>query len=279
MPSGLAGTAGPRPELLGSGYLLVGDGATPLGQLGLTADAAVLLLIAHRGEWVTDERVHPSRRVLNVESIAAVLAVALLTGLVLARPWFMRWGSTTSELQATWPGDELVLDANYLSQHAVTIRAPPSAVWPWLAQLGQNRAGFYSYAWLENLFGLGVRNADRIHPEQYIFFLWSTDILVLLIVEQQTLVALMEPLAHNGSTLGVAQHRAGQDEEVVELEPAGVPALAGGLEREAADGRAELEHACLDVVAGTIDGRARRGDPIAHRGRCRASFPGGRFSS
>jgi hypothetical protein len=149
----------------GSGYLLVSAWPTPLGQVGLVMDIAVLLLIAHRGEWLTDERDHPSRRVLNVESVAAALAIALLTGLVLARPWHMRWGSTASELRAAWPGDELVPVANYLSQHAVTIQAPPGAVWPWLAQLGQERGGFYSYAWAENLFGLGIRNADRVHPE------------------------------------------------------------------------------------------------------------------
>jgi hypothetical protein len=38
-------------------------------------------------------------------------------------------------------------------------------VWPWLAQIGQDRAGFYSYTWLENVVLAGMRNADRIHPE------------------------------------------------------------------------------------------------------------------
>jgi hypothetical protein len=32
-------------------------------------------------------------------------------------------------------------------------------------QLGQDRAGFYSYAWLEQLAGADIHNADRIHPE------------------------------------------------------------------------------------------------------------------
>jgi Polyketide cyclase / dehydrase and lipid transport len=47
----------------------------------------------------------------------------------------------------------------------VTIDAPPEAVWPWVAQIGQDRGGFYSYEWLENLAGCDMRNADRIHPE------------------------------------------------------------------------------------------------------------------
>jgi Polyketide cyclase / dehydrase and lipid transport len=48
---------------------------------------------------------------------------------------------------------------------AITIDAPPEAVWPWVAQIGQDRGGFYSYEWLENLAGCDLRNADLIHPE------------------------------------------------------------------------------------------------------------------
>jgi hypothetical protein len=48
---------------------------------------------------------------------------------------------------------------------AITIQAPPERVWPWLAQIGQGRGGFYSYAWLENLFGCQIVNADRVHTE------------------------------------------------------------------------------------------------------------------
>ena len=51
------------------------------------------------------------------------------------------------------------------STRAVTVEAPPEAVWPWLAQLGQDRAGFYSYDWLENLAGCEMHNADAVHAE------------------------------------------------------------------------------------------------------------------
>jgi hypothetical protein len=51
------------------------------------------------------------------------------------------------------------------STRALTVHAPPAAIWPWLVQLGQGRGGFYSYEWLENLFAAGVHNADRIIPE------------------------------------------------------------------------------------------------------------------
>ena len=48
---------------------------------------------------------------------------------------------------------------------AITITAPPEAIWSWLAQLGQGRGGFYSHEWVENLMGLDIHNADRILPE------------------------------------------------------------------------------------------------------------------
>jgi hypothetical protein len=63
------------------------------------------------------------------------------------------------------PGDELLEDADILATRAITIDAPPSAVWPWLVQMGPGRAGAYIYDWIENLFGLNMHSADRLHPE------------------------------------------------------------------------------------------------------------------
>jgi hypothetical protein len=57
-----------------------------------------------------------------------------------------------------------VAGATMVTTRAITIDAPPDAVWPWLVQMGQDRAGFYSYDWLENLFGLHIHNADRVVP-------------------------------------------------------------------------------------------------------------------
>jgi hypothetical protein len=39
------------------------------------------------------------------------------------------------------PGDELVADAKVRWNHAVTIRARPAEIWPWLVQMGCQRAG------------------------------------------------------------------------------------------------------------------------------------------
>jgi hypothetical protein len=62
-------------------------------------------------------------------------------------------------------GDETVTDPGIQHTRAVAIDAPAGQVWQWLAQIGQDRGGFYSYTWLENLAGCRMRNADRIRPE------------------------------------------------------------------------------------------------------------------
>jgi hypothetical protein len=92
--------------------------------------------------------------------VAAVSAYSFLI-----RPWHLRWGATDDEATMPLPGDELVDDPKLNATHAITINAPPADVWPWLVQIGQNRGGFYSYSWLENLVGCQMPNVDRVVPE------------------------------------------------------------------------------------------------------------------
>ena len=77
----------------------------------------------------------------------------------------MRWGATDDEVNDTVPGDELVPAADLTATRAVTVRASADGVWPWLAQLGQGRGGFYSYDFLENLVGCSIHSAERVVPE------------------------------------------------------------------------------------------------------------------
>ena len=84
---------------------------------------------------------------------------------VLARRRYLRWGCTAAEVASALPGDELVPNVNVTATRAVSIAAPDDAVWPWVAQLGQGRGGFYSYDFLENLAGCDIHSADRIVPE------------------------------------------------------------------------------------------------------------------
>ena len=80
----------------------------------------------------------------------------------LVRSWHLRWGATSAEVAAPMPGDELVVRTSFNATRAITIDAPPPAVWPWIVQLGFGRAGFYSY----DLFDNAARpSAERILPE------------------------------------------------------------------------------------------------------------------
>jgi hypothetical protein len=78
----------------------------------------------------------------------------------------LRWGASEEEASAPLPGDELLEDADGIATRAIDVAAPPSAVWPWIAQMGPApRGGAYTYDWIENLLGLDMHSADRVLPE------------------------------------------------------------------------------------------------------------------
>jgi hypothetical protein len=107
--------------------------------------------------------------------VGLIVLGALLVGLfALTLPAIQRWGATDAEVARTLPGDELIAQPLVRWTHAVTINAPPAAVWPWIAQLGDTRGGYYSYTFIENRvsaltgakdYNVIYVNADRIHPE------------------------------------------------------------------------------------------------------------------
>lgn len=81
-------------------------------------------------------------------------------------PKIRYWGSTQEDRAKSLPGDELVPKPPILiMNHIITIDAPPEKIFPYFVQLGQDRAGFYSYDWLERLSGFGIYNSYYIHPE------------------------------------------------------------------------------------------------------------------
>jgi hypothetical protein len=101
------------------------------------------------------------------------MAMAALVGYdTFVRPRMLCWGSTVGERHEVLPGDEIVADVMSHHTKAVTIDAPPERVWPWLIQIGDRRAGFYSYDWVERYLFPGAvhyiegnHSATRIHPE------------------------------------------------------------------------------------------------------------------
>ena len=81
------------------------------------------------------------------------------------RRWCLTWGARPEEVSRNLPGDELLADAGIVSTRAITVDAPPGAIWPWLVQMGSGRGGVYTYDWIENLLGLNMHSARRILPQ------------------------------------------------------------------------------------------------------------------
>jgi hypothetical protein len=100
---------------------------------------------------------------LGARAVAVGSAVA--AGVAVLRAGYLRWGATNEEVNMALPGDQLVPHADVTATRAITVRAAAADVWPWIAQLGQGRGGFYSYDFLENLVGCEIHSADRIVSE------------------------------------------------------------------------------------------------------------------
>ena len=95
----------------------------------------------------------PGRHARTLAHGAAEAASALpaMATSPLLRPGNLRWGATDEEVERVMPGDDLVRVSHFTATRAITIGAPPDDVWPWLLQVGIDRAGFYSYDLLDNL--------------------------------------------------------------------------------------------------------------------------------
>ncbi len=103
---------------------------------------------------------------LAVTIVAFLIILAAFAAYTFAvRPWFLSWGTTASERTRALLGDDAWIGGAVSGTRAVTIEAPPEKVWPWLVQIGQDRAGFYSYDWLENLALADIHNTFEIRPQ------------------------------------------------------------------------------------------------------------------
>ncbi len=120
---------------------------------------------------VTHWAERPQRHSLNTSardvfqglSGAAIIFAAFCSPFL--RPARSHWGLARNVATRARPGDELVPKPRWGWTHGIEIAAEAAQVWPWIAQIGADRAGFYSYQWLENLVGCNVQNAAAIHPE------------------------------------------------------------------------------------------------------------------
>jgi proline iminopeptidase len=99
---------------------------------------------------------------MSRESKLVTVSLAFCAYAFGVRPRLRRWGATDHELHESYPGADLVPDGRRSATTARTIAGPPSAVWPWLVQMGVDRGGWYSWDRLDNF---GRRSTERIHPE------------------------------------------------------------------------------------------------------------------
>lgn len=99
------------------------------------------------------------QRLLGVGAALASPAYFLLL-----RPRLLNWGASAKEQRRPLPGDGLTPCPVFQGTRALTVNAPVAYVWPWLAQLGQDRAGLYTPPLLERLLGAGTVNVDWIIP-------------------------------------------------------------------------------------------------------------------
>ena len=112
------------------------------------------------------------------------------------RHWFSRWGTTPEELDRVMPGDAQIPRPTSTSTGAITVNAPPQAIWPWLVQMGTGRGGLYSYDWLDRLFGFLDRpSATRILPEYQHLAVgdkipWGRDELTVAVLDPDRSLAL-----------------------------------------------------------------------------------------
>ena len=100
-------------------------------------------------------------RVLALFGTAAALLGVLL---LLVRPWYVTWGTTEAERLRALPGDEFG-SRSPRETRAISIAAPAERVFAWVAQLGQNRGGFYSYELLEDLAGCEMPRVEHLDPQ------------------------------------------------------------------------------------------------------------------
>lgn len=103
------------------------------------------------------------RRLLAVFAALALLFVAYYA---VVQPWYLNWGAAGAELGKPLPGDDIIPAARRQQTRAITIAASADSVWPWLAQIGQDRGGFYSFDILENLVGCQMPTEDYLRADK-----------------------------------------------------------------------------------------------------------------
>ena len=92
--------------------------------------------------------------VANVKK-AKIIPALIIVPIILFGVWRVthRSGVNHKEIRRSLPGDNIVPDANWVINRSAILDAPINKVWPWIEQLGRNRAGWYAPNWMESIYG------------------------------------------------------------------------------------------------------------------------------
>ena len=102
---------------------------------------------------------------LTILGVLVLLVVIVVVLAIVFTPWMNRWHTTAEERAAAFPGDDLVTVPKLLINRAVTIKATPEKIYPWLLQIGADKAGMYSYTALERLTGCVMAKDEVLRAE------------------------------------------------------------------------------------------------------------------
>ena len=87
----------------------------------------------------------------SVLIIFLMIVLQLIVHILMVKPIITTWGASDSELNLPMIGDKLA--PSIISTRAISINASKAEVWKWVNQLGADRAGFFSYTFLEKVLG------------------------------------------------------------------------------------------------------------------------------
>jgi hypothetical protein len=110
-----------------------------------------------------DPDMSASTKIVRLVTGTLLVIIILVATFLLLPRWTPTWGATEAEVTRTLPGDELIVRTTGDSTHGATIDAQPEEVWPWIAQIGDDRGGFYSYTFIENLLQKAAAGGDAIY--------------------------------------------------------------------------------------------------------------------
>jgi hypothetical protein len=105
----------------------------------------------------------PKGALYKLSWFIGVVTVVVVVHHFVLRPWFLDWGAPSEIRSLSLPGDQFTTARGHT--RAVLIQAKPQEIWPWIVQLGQDRGGMYSYAWLENLVRADIHNVYELQED------------------------------------------------------------------------------------------------------------------